>query len=171
MIILARIFQIAMIFIGTASFLTACTISTPYQPIDGGQGYSEQQIGENRFRVMFKGNSSTSKKTAEDHLLFRAAELTLEQEYDYFIVVKQETEKTSSSRAATPLRYSYYPCSAQRFPYYAYGFSWAFYTSSSEKIRRYEAIAFIVMGKGDKPEDNPGAFDAREVIADLGAFF
>ena len=36
------------------------------------------------------------------------------------------------------------------------------------EIRRYEATAEIVMGRGPKPAGDPRAFDAREIAARLG---
>lgn len=170
MVKLARIFQIPVIFLWAAPMVTACATSTSHNLAESPRGYSEQQIGENRFRVTFTGNSSFSKGMVEDHLLFRAANLTIERGNDYFIVVKQETEDTRINRRITPLIYGYYPCGGHRFPYYAYGFSWAHYPAAGE-IRRFEAVAFIVMEEGHWPEDNPSAFDARKVIDDLGAYF
>ncbi|EHN77422.1 hypothetical protein SMCF_3052, partial [Streptomyces coelicoflavus ZG0656] len=34
---------------------------------------------------------------------------------------------------------------------------------------RYEASAEIIMGRGTKPAGDPNAFDAREVIQNLGS--
>ncbi|KAK0358834.1 hypothetical protein LTR94_033752 [Friedmanniomyces endolithicus] len=36
-------------------------------------------------------------------------------------------------------------------------------------VDRYEATAEIVMGRGPKPAGDPNAFDAREVINNLGS--
>jgi hypothetical protein len=36
------------------------------------------------------------------------------------------------------------------------------------EIDRFEASAEIVMGRGAKPAGDPNAFDAREVIQNLG---
>ena len=156
-----------------AAGLAACATSTPYQPAEkGGYGFSEQRIEEAKYRITFRGNSSTSRETVENGLLFRAAELTLETGYDHFIVLDSDTEETKRYSTTTdPFFGTYYygyPRRYYAFPYYAYGFGWGHpYDSYTREITRYSAVAFVSMGKGPKPADNPQAFDAREVIANL----
>lgn len=165
--------------------LAACATSTPYGPATekNPYGFSDQKIEENRYRIVFRGNSSTERETVETYLLFRAAELTLASGYDYFIVTEQDTEESkrysSSGYPAFYGRYNYgygpYCCA---FPYYAYGFGWGYpygagyggYDTYTREITRYSAIAFIIMQKGQKPADDPQAFDARSVIENLRAY-
>ena len=157
--------------------LAACATSTPYQPAQGGRGYgfSEQRIEENRYRITFRGNSSTTREMVENSLLYRAAELTLQNGYDHFIVVENDTEaRTSYSTTSDPAffgRYAFgYPGYYYAFPYYAYGFGWGYpYDSYTREITRYSAVAFVTMHKGAKPSDNPQAFEAREVVENLRA--
>ncbi|MGE0408228.1 MAG: hypothetical protein AB7P23_03075 [Amphiplicatus sp.] len=160
-----------------AAGLAACATSTPYQSAEAGRGYgfSEQRIESNRYRITFRGNSSTTRETVENSLLFRAAELTVENGFDHFIVVENDTEaRTSYSSTASPAffgRYGYgYPGAYYAFPYYAYGFGWGYpYDSYTREVVRYSAVAFVTMHKGPKPADNPQAFNAREVIENLRA--
>lgn len=155
--------------------LAACATSTPYQPAEagGGYGFSEQRIEANRYRITFRGNSLTTRETVENSLLFRAAELTLQNGFDYFIVVENETEANKSYRSTTePAFFGHYyfghPGYYYAFPYYAYGFGWGYpYESYTREYTRYSAIAFVTMHKGEKPADNPHAFDAREVEENL----
>jgi len=165
--------------LASAGVLAACTTSTPYAPTNGGYGFSEQRIEENRYRITFRGNSSTSRETVENFLLYRAAELTLEQGYDYLIVTESDTEtKTSySSTSYYPAFYGrYYYLAGRRrayyhFPYYAYGFGWGYpYDSYIREITRYSAVAFVTMHRGEKPENNPHAFDASDVVENLRSF-
>jgi hypothetical protein len=65
--------------------LAACAVPTPYQPLTGGLGYEEAKIAPEQYRVSFTGNARTSKEVVDRYLLQRAAELTREQGYDYFI--------------------------------------------------------------------------------------
>ena len=85
------------------------------------------------------------------------------------------------------------PCRAKTGPWYgpSYGYwrpAWRYYGgpygwrtwdpywgdpfwSSSVDVRtvtKFEASAEIVMRRGAKPADNPGAFDARAVMSNLG---
>ncbi len=165
--------------------VAACVSSTPYGPAvsNSGFGYADQRIDENRFRVTFRGNSSTPRDTVENFLLLRSAELTVEGGYDYFIVVENDTEARSYF---TSLYGSYYgsyhggfgPFYGGRrrfgaFPYYPYGFGFGpgfgsgFYGDNIRENTQYSAIAFISLHRGQKPSDEPAAFAAREVITNL----
>ncbi len=165
---------------GVAILLAACATATPYGPAaqGGGYGFSDQQIEQNRFRITFRGNSVTSRETVENALLYRAAELTVQQGYDYFVVVENDTEARTSYRGTTyPAfygRYGYgYPFHhpSYAFPYYAYGFGWGYpYDTYTREITRYSAVAFVTMHEGSKPAGNAQAFDAREVMANLGPY-
>ncbi|MDH3660428.1 MAG: hypothetical protein OEU92_10435 [Alphaproteobacteria bacterium] len=68
--------------------LSACAKPTPYQAAQhgGGHGYSEQAIGKDQYRIGFNGNGITTRKTVDLYLLYRAAELTEDKGFDYFIV-------------------------------------------------------------------------------------
>ena len=68
--------------------LAACATATPYQPAarNGDYGYVERKIEDNRYTIQFNGNSITERETVESYLLFRAAELTLQHGFDYFVV-------------------------------------------------------------------------------------
>jgi hypothetical protein len=153
--------------------LAACTTTTPYgAAADGrGYGYSEQRIEQNRYRIMFRGNSSTPRDHVENSLLYRAAELTLKNGYDYFVVVESDTEarrsySTTTSPAFGAYRYGY--PGFYRFPYYAYGWGWGYpYDTYTREVTRYSAVAFITMHRGEKPSGDPHAFSAREVEANL----
>ncbi len=157
--------------------LAACATATPYGPAaqGGGYGFSEQRIEQNRYRVMFRGNSSTTRETVETFLLYRAAELTLMNGYDHFIVVENDTEANRSYSTSNPNhpaffgRYRHgFGAAYYGFPYYAYGWGWgAPYDSYTREIVRYSAVTFITMHKGPKPTENPQAFTAGEVVDNL----
>jgi hypothetical protein len=161
------------ILIGAAALLlSACATSTPYAPASQGNGYgfSEQKIEQNRYRLMFRGNSSTTRETVETFLLYRAAELTLMNGFDYFIVIENDTEaQTNYSTTTSPAFFGRYGYGRYAFPYYAYGWGWgsAFDDQYTREITRYSAVAFITMHAGPKPADNPQAFDAADVTNNL----
>jgi hypothetical protein len=61
---------------------------TPYQPVDGGRyGYSEEWIGPGEYRITVKGNDATSAEILWHQLLYRAAEIALEKDQEYFVMV------------------------------------------------------------------------------------
>ena len=150
--------------------LSACATSTPYTAAEkGGYGFSEQKIENSRYRITFRGNSSTPRETVENYLLYRAAELTRQKGYDYFVVVTDDTEKTTTYRTTpgSPFYGPHYYGYGRAFPYYGYGWRWS--DLDGPEIRtstRYSAIAYIKMYKGTKP-DAPAAYDAQQVLENL----
>lgn len=174
-----------------ASVMTAgcaSTGSTPYQPLSTSNaaagGFTDQKIAEDRYMVTFAGNHLTSRETVESYLLYRAAELTLEQGYDWFTIIDRETEhRVDRDTAVSPMydpwfaadygywrpywRY-YSPLDGWRnwYPYYGDPF-WASRVQS-RTVERFEATAEIKMGHGPMPAQDVRAFDARDVIARIG---
>ena len=96
-----------IILITYISLLSGC--ATPYMKQGFVGGFSETQLGENIFRVTFKGNKYTSKERATDFTLLRSAELCLEKNFRYFVIAETEKyEKTSlHSRPIIVGDYSY----------------------------------------------------------------
>lgn len=171
-----------------AAALGACATATPYQPNIPGQatsgGFSERQLAENRFRVNFAGNTLTSRETVETYLLYRAAELTADRGFDWFVMADRETSRD---------RRTYYePDPFYSRPGYRYGYwrpYWRYYGGASygwrtwdpfdrdpfwgdlddvRTVEKFEATAEIIMGRGEAPADNPRTFNARQVLSDLG---
>lgn len=144
-----------------ALLLAACAGATPYQPAVHGQGFTEQRLESNRYRITFAGNSITPRQTVENYLIYRAAELTLQQGFDYFVLTDESTS------AETRYRHDFGGWGGWG-PYYWYPRgSIGMHTSSPET--EFEATASILMFKGPKPADERKAFDAREVKANLEA--
>ena len=88
----------AMALLASAMLVVAgCATETAYRPATGSgferAGYSDRMIEPNRFMVSFAGNSYTSRDTVERYLLYRAAELTVQQGYDYFILSDRNTDR------------------------------------------------------------------------------
>ncbi|HEY0974748.1 MAG TPA: hypothetical protein VGE57_09670, partial [Solimonas sp.] len=78
-----------------AALLAGCATPTPYRPADkpGAEGYSETRVSENRYRVVFAGNTLTASGTVQDYALLRASELTLQQGYDWFELQSRNTDR------------------------------------------------------------------------------
>jgi hypothetical protein len=142
------------------------------------------RIEANRWRVTFKGNSLTSRETVEGYLLYRAAELTLQQGYDWFRIIDKEVNRnTRTYLEPDPLYRPWYGPSYMywrpSWRYWGHGFGWRtwdpfwgdpFWADRIDvrTVEQFEATAEIVMGRGAKPADDPRAFDARAVIENLG---
>lgn len=162
-----------VLILAGVSLLAACATSTPYQPAGETRwGFQESQIETGRFRVSFNGNSLTDRETVETYFLFRAAELTVEQGFDHFIVVQRATDVDSRIIRSGPDRF-YRPGFGLYFNYFHPRWGWRgagdpFWNDTNyREITRYEASAEIMFGHGTKP-DAANAFDARDVIANLG---
>ncbi len=153
------------IVIAGALVLAACGTPTAYQPEAKGLGYSEQAIEEDRYRVTFVGNSLTPRETVENYLLYRAAEVTLEHGFDHFVVVDEETERTTIYYSTVTGLGGYRSFNSFRnsYPFGVSGLG----TATVRPRDRYTAFANIVMRDGQKPEDDPSAYDARDVLERL----
>ena len=79
--------------------LGACATPTPYQPLTKSSsvsgGYSDLKISADRYRITFQGNDVTERDTVERYLLFHAAEVTLRDGYDYFLLTNRNTDRKS----------------------------------------------------------------------------
>lgn len=80
--------------------LVGCSSPTAYQSIDGDEDYNETQLKSNLFRVIFKGNENTSHERVADFALLRSAELSLLQNFEYFVILK-ETEYSKDESYTT----------------------------------------------------------------------
>jgi hypothetical protein len=161
-----------------ALMLAGCETATPYQPLtpnhaDAG-GYSEQQIEPNRWQITFAGNSLTSRERVERYLLFRAAQLTTNQGFDWFQAVDRHTNRQTSLVGGDPDPY-FAGWDGPYWGFYRPSFGWGYgYYGDPfwggpldvEQVTRYTATVEVVMGHGAKP-NNPRAYDARAVIAHL----
>jgi len=148
--------------------IAGCSTTPVYQAANGTSfGYVDQKIEDDRYRVSYNGSTSTPRATVENFLLYRMAEITLAQGYDYFRVLETDTEcHTKYIETGTSEPCSYYRAYGARFPYHGYGYS----CDSDRHVyesKRYEAVAFISLHKGEKPTDDPFAFDARNVSSNL----
>ena len=163
--------------------LAGCQTATTYHPATGHgfnrEGFSDQRIEGNRFQVSFSGNSVTARDTVERYLLYRAAELTVQNGFDNFVLVDRDTDKrTRTYVTSDPFRPGPYGYWGVSWRYHRPGFGWGLYDPfwgdpwgrdfDVNTIDKYEAHAEIVMGRGAPRPGNVHAFDAHEVLRNLG---
>ena len=145
----------------SALALTACASLAPYGPQMGpnGQGYAEQRIESNRFRVTYRGVGAPG--PVADMALLRAADLTVQTGYDWFEVTQRWTDgrrdsaggiRPSVSIGAGSSRYGRYSSSGV-------GVGVGFDVSGPQPT---STVLEVVMGNGPRP-DRPEAYDARDV--------
>lgn len=147
--------------------LSACTSLQPYGPQTrpGGQGWSEQRIEADRWRVGYDGVGDP--RRVADLALIRAAELTLEQGRDWFEVTQSWTDGRPG--AAGGVR-----------PSVSIGAGtggWGGHRTSGVGVgvgldlsgpQPSSARIEIVTGRNPRP-DRPDAYDARAILQSLGA--
>jgi hypothetical protein len=143
--------------------LAGCAANpTPYQPATDGYGFSQQQIEADRYRITFAGNSATPLDTVRSYMLYRAAEVTVESGHDYFVVVDQNTQSTTTYRGtgSTPFGFGTGFRSGG-------GFGVGFSSFSAYPDDSFTSWADIVVGDGAKPAGDLNAYDARDVLSQL----
>ena len=143
--------------------LGGCVSPTPYQPADssGANGYTVQKIESNRYRISFNGNSATSRQTVEQYLIYLASQVTLQNGDDYFVMLDRNTDKSTSYQTT----------------YSGFGGGWGWRQGFvgafpgdgyTRPIDEYDAMAEILTLTGKKPANDPRAYDAHEVAAQIG---
>ncbi len=178
---------IAATFSASIFAVGACTQSTPYAPQSANStardfGYSSERLAADRYRVMFAGNRFTSRETVEDYLLYRAAELTRQQGYTGFVLMRENTDRTTTTDVDTypatgvgaystfTPTYGFYGVGGGLYGTYDPFIGGAFPGSrvNIDRIERYEASATIMMYRGTAPQNMGNAFTAAEVLQRLG---
>jgi hypothetical protein len=165
---MTRLFQ-TLVVAAFAAGLAACVTPTPYQPAPpDGFGYSETRLDKNKFRVTFRGNSLTKRETVEDYLLYRAAELTLQNGFSHFLIIGRDTEAKTS--------YRYWIDSYGGRGWFYHGFPgwyrdpwhrpWGAY--DVQPVTTYTATAEIILVKGPVQDGEARAFDAQQVLVQVG---
>jgi len=150
---LNRTLKLSFMAISLAA-IAACASTTPYQQANGrGDGYSEQKIERDKYRISFSGNSLTDRATVENYVLYRAAEVTIQTGNDYFIMLEDSEDIRRSFRT-----------SGTSFGGGGFGST----HSTTRERTEYTIGAIIQVYKGEKPASNPTAYDARSVIDSLG---
>ena len=160
--------------------MAGCASKPDYRAANNGsQGYSEQKISDDQYRVEFK-SVSNNVADAGDYALLRAAELTQAQGYDWFVVTNKETfvvtnketfvesksqAPTSSISASQSQQYErscgLLTCETRARPTSSVGVQ----VSNNDKRKEVHTLIDIKMGKGIKPSDN--SFSAQDLIENL----
>lgn len=151
---------------------------TPYRPAErpGGQGYSEEQLAPDRYRITVAGNALTRRDRVEDYLLYRAAELTLQQGYDHFLLLERQTDSDTQRYydgwggpawgpgwAWSPHWGGYYGYGSRA----RYGMGLGFSTGPGRSETRFTTAAVVLLRPGEARAGNGPAYDARALLEQL----
>jgi hypothetical protein len=93
-----------LIVLSAACLVAGC--ATAYQPDGVSGGYSDQVRDGNIVQVSFRGNGLTTPETLESFVLRRCAEVTLQDGFNYFVLLHTEapiegSDKLYSMKVAT----------------------------------------------------------------------
>jgi hypothetical protein len=132
--------------------LSGCILITWFQKDPAPtSSQSVTRMGDTVYRIDLQGLESTGRHEMTSNLLKRAAEVTLEAGYDYFIVsggeVREESELQARPAARTFLESP----------------SGSLVDSSARVSQRYFGAVLFHVFQGEKPPDNPLAFDAHSL--------
>lgn len=154
-----------LVVAASAIALTACASLAPYgaQVGPSGQGYSEQRIENDRYRVAYRGVGEPG--PVADYALLRAAELTTQQGYDWFEVTQRYIDGRPDSAGGVRPTVSIGGGSS------SYGGRYGHYRSSGVGVgvglnfsgpSPTSTVLEVRLGRGPAP-DRSEAYDAREV--------
>jgi hypothetical protein len=167
--------------VAALAILAGCGTATPYQPLGypGARGgYSDQQLDQVHWRVSFVGNSLTSREQVEPYLLYRAAELTLQQGSSCFTLVNRQTDSDVRFRVDPygPYGGGFYPGWS---PYWNLRGPWGWHYYDPwyggpffpghydiDTVVSYQAMADIALSRGPCAA-GPGTFDAAQIVQNL----
>ncbi len=145
--------------------LSACASLAPYGPQigPGGQGYAEQRIESNRFRVTYSGVGAPG--PVADMALLRAAELTTAEGYDWFEVTQRwldgRPDSAGGMQPSLGVGYGSGRSSGRYGSYSTSGVGVGVGLNFSGPSPTSTTLE-VVMGRGARP-DRPNAYDARGV--------
>lgn len=145
--------------------LSAC--ATPYGKYGLLGGYTDSRIDSNTFSISVDNNAYTNQQTTSMHALYRAAELTVENGFDYFVIVSSVSNPTSMAMTMPST-------STSQTSINTYGSTGTATTTTHYAPTTVVPLVFpnstlvIKSFKGAKPADQANAYDAREVMKYLG---
>lgn len=165
------------------ALLAGCATATPYQPLGyPGErgGYTNQQLDQTHWRVSFYGNSLTSRQQVETYLLYRAAELSLQQGFQCFTLVNRDTDRDVQYRVdrfGPRFGSGYYPGWSPSW-HLRGPWGWHYYDPwlagrpffpgrySIDTVERYRAMADIALSR-TPCTTSPGTFNAAQIVQNL----
>lgn len=141
----------ALVLIGCASAYRGPVYEAARSQNDN--GYSETRIDTNRYQVRYRLDGA-NQSLAEDWVLRRAAELTLNQRYDWFQITARSRSFSNESLDRYDRARIYDP-NAQRYP------------DRPQYDTRYDndsvALIEVLMGNNPAPQSS-SVYDARQVL-------
>ena len=148
----------ALLGLALAACTTAPTVYGPATTADA-MGWRATRIEQDRYRVSFRANPDLKAPQVEDLALRRAAEITIQDGYEWFRVVTRNTELVGGRpNGGTSVGVGGSSGS------FGSGVGVGIGMDLSPDTRKYETAMEILLGRGAKPADT-NAYDARAILA------
>ncbi|MDX8385367.1 MAG: hypothetical protein R8M11_02490 [Gallionella sp.] len=94
--------KITYFLILVAILISGCSSYQQKGTIFNQSGFSEERMGNNVFRITYEGNDKNSDEEVSDFNLLRSAEVTLENGFKYFVILKTTDNSSDESFGSTP---------------------------------------------------------------------
>ncbi|WP_323762652.1 CC0125/CC1285 family lipoprotein [Maricaulis sp.] len=146
-----------------AATLTACASSpSVYAPAgDGDRGYTDTRIEQDRFRVRFASGADMEFDEAESMALRRAAEITLNNGGDWFLVTSRTLDGNDRNPVGVSTGVSISSGSRGRSSR-GVGLGLRFDGDAGEK-----SVSLVILIRSGPLPPDPNAYDARDVLVNL----
>jgi hypothetical protein len=79
--------------LASALLLSACAAPNPYRPFEGGQGYTETVVAQDRWQIAYHGTADQDEVTAKKYAIVRAAEIAKRDGFPGFRVEDGKTRE------------------------------------------------------------------------------
>lgn len=156
------------------------TAQTLVMKAPGEGAFKASEAGDRRHELTFSGKQLGSREQVERYLLYRAALLTTQRGYSWFVFLHLPGEDGPEdhpirSDSTIPAPYGHWQ---PHWTYHQRDIGWQpwhpewgtpFWSNaaSSKDVDQYEAHAMIEVGSGEKPAGEPTAFDAAKLLSAL----
>lgn len=151
-------------------FISGCAGSTSFHPRLEGTGYSDYKVAEDHYQVSYTANSLTNRNKVAQYLIYRAAQIALESNREYFVVLGHDDQDIGlPDYARSSQTYRHHNFEHHHLWFGDEGVSTEeFATPTLKPLARYTAsIDIILYSEGDPPVEGK-VYKAREVIDVLG---
>ena len=156
--------HLSLITLVLAMTVSACASApTLYAPsLEGGYGYSHQRIESDRYRIRFDAGNDKSLAEVGVMALYRAAELTLEEGADWFLVIDRDMTDEGGSVMTPTIGV------ARTFGTYRSGSSISLGIHIDPNAGEKSVVIEILTRFGEISDDM-NAYDARDILANSSA--
>jgi hypothetical protein len=151
--------RVLVVLVSSIILIVLAGCETPYGPTSLMGGFSETQVAPDVFSINFRGNGFTTSERSWDFVMLRAAELTLQNSFRYFAVVREDAS-TEVSAFTMP---GYASTSIQRGRHGLYGYT--SYTPPTTSYVSKPRNRLLIRCSNAKPE---GGFDAEFIVRSIG---